>query len=124
MPNPAVSGGEVMAYPRPAHMTRVAFLGLGAIGAPMARHLPGRYDLAVWNRTASRAVAFASTHHGATQARTRCSSSCETCTTTLSGSYGAKIVLPGTGVVLNNRAEGFGVSGSGGLAGSSTVSMM
>ncbi len=51
-------------------MTRVAFLGLGAIGAPMARRLPGRYDLAVWNRTASRAVAFASQHHGATHART------------------------------------------------------
>ena len=51
-------------------MTRVAFLGLGAIGAPMARQLARRFDLAVWNRTASRAVAFASTHHGATQART------------------------------------------------------
>lgn len=51
-------------------MTRVAFLGLGAIGAPMARQLARRFDLAVWNRTASRAVAFASTHHGASQART------------------------------------------------------
>ena len=40
-------------------MNRVAFLGLGAIGAPMARHLarPG-HDLVVWNRTASRAEAF------------------------------------------------------------------
>lgn len=51
-------------------MTRVAFLGLGAIGAPMARHLARRYDLAVWNRTTSRAVAFASMHHGASQVRT------------------------------------------------------
>ena len=51
-------------------MTRVAFLGLGAIGAPMARQLARRFDLAVWNRTTSRAVAFASTHHGASQART------------------------------------------------------
>ena len=51
-------------------MTRVAFLGLGAIGAPMARQLARRFDLAVWNRTASRAVAFASTHHGASHART------------------------------------------------------
>ena len=40
----------------------VAFLGLGAIGAPMARHLASRYDLAVWNRTASKAEAFASEH--------------------------------------------------------------
>lgn len=51
-------------------MLRVAFLGLGAIGAPMARQLARRFDTAVWNRTASKAVAFASTHHGATHART------------------------------------------------------
>jgi 3-hydroxyisobutyrate dehydrogenase len=51
-------------------MTRVAFLGLGAIGAPMARNIARRFDLAVWNRTGSRAHAFASTHHGATHART------------------------------------------------------
>lgn len=38
---------------------KVAFLGLGAIGAPMARHLASRYDLAVWNRTAARAAEFA-----------------------------------------------------------------
>ena len=43
-------------------MTRVAFLGLGAIGAPMARHLAtDRFDLAVWNRTPEKALAFAST---------------------------------------------------------------
>ena len=38
---------------------RVAFLGLGAIGAPMARHLAPRYELSVWNRTAARATTFA-----------------------------------------------------------------
>ena len=38
---------------------KVAFLGLGAIGAPMARHLVADYDLAVWNRTAERAGSFA-----------------------------------------------------------------
>jgi 3-hydroxyisobutyrate dehydrogenase len=36
-------------------MQRVAFLGLGAIGAPMARHVAARFDLAVWNRTAAKA---------------------------------------------------------------------
>jgi 3-hydroxyisobutyrate dehydrogenase len=42
-------------------MTRVAFLGLGAIGRPMARHLaPPRFDLTVWNRTANKATTFAS----------------------------------------------------------------
>jgi 3-hydroxyisobutyrate dehydrogenase len=42
-------------------MTTVAFLGLGAIGAPMARHLaPPATDLVVWNRTIARAEVFAS----------------------------------------------------------------
>jgi len=41
-------------------MTRIAFLGLGAIGAPMARHLAAPpFSLTVWNRTATRARSFA-----------------------------------------------------------------
>jgi 3-hydroxyisobutyrate dehydrogenase len=42
-------------------MTTVAFLGLGAIGRPMAARLAAAQDitLAVWNRTAERARAFA-----------------------------------------------------------------
>jgi 3-hydroxyisobutyrate dehydrogenase len=48
---------------------RVAFLGLGAIGAPMAAHLARRGPLAVWNRTADRAREFAAAH-GATHAAT------------------------------------------------------
>jgi 3-hydroxyisobutyrate dehydrogenase len=41
-------------------MTTVAFLGLGAIGAPMARHLaPPATPLTVWNRTAARAAELA-----------------------------------------------------------------
>lgn len=41
-------------------MPRVAFLGLGAIGAPMARHLARpEFDLVVWNRTLSKAQAMA-----------------------------------------------------------------
>ncbi|HEY3286197.1 MAG TPA: NAD(P)-dependent oxidoreductase [Gemmatimonadaceae bacterium] len=41
----------------------IAFLGLGAIGTPMARHLaiPG-FSLAVWNRTPAKAQAFAEAH--------------------------------------------------------------
>lgn len=44
----------------------VSFLGLGAIGTPIARHLAGAssVDLCVWNRTASRAQAFAAQHGG------------------------------------------------------------
>ena len=41
-------------------MTTVAFLGLGAIGTPMARHLAvPEFSLSVWNRTAAKATAFA-----------------------------------------------------------------
>jgi 3-hydroxyisobutyrate dehydrogenase len=50
----------------------LAFLGLGAIGAPMARHLakPGSpFKVAVWNRTFEKAVAFAAAR-GATHAET------------------------------------------------------
>jgi 3-hydroxyisobutyrate dehydrogenase len=43
---------------------RVAFLGLGALGAPMASHLAHRYDLVVWNRTRARAEAFAQRYGG------------------------------------------------------------
>ena len=40
----------------------VGFLGLGAMGAPMAAHLARRGPLTVWNRTASRAAEFAPAH--------------------------------------------------------------
>jgi len=43
-------------------MSTIGFLGLGAIGAPMARHLPAHgFDLIVWNRTRERADQLAST---------------------------------------------------------------
>lgn len=42
---------------------KVAFLGLGAIGTPMARHLAQPpFELAVWNRTAAKARTFAAEH--------------------------------------------------------------
>jgi 3-hydroxyisobutyrate dehydrogenase len=40
----------------------VAFLGLGAIGTPMAADLAKRGPLVVWNRTQARANEFAATH--------------------------------------------------------------
>ncbi|MGH7668314.1 MAG: NAD(P)-dependent oxidoreductase, partial [Gemmatimonadaceae bacterium] len=47
-------------------MTSVAFLGLGAIGRPMAQRVAAAgFDLTVWNRTAERSRAFAA----ATKAR-------------------------------------------------------
>ncbi len=46
--------------PPPVTLTmRIAFLGLGAIGTPMAKHLASRHELVVWNRTGVRANAFA-----------------------------------------------------------------
>src|SRR5688572_1541165 len=53
-------------------MPRVAFIGLGAIGAPMARHLARpEFDLVVWNRTAQRSQDFiAEVGSGARVART------------------------------------------------------
>jgi 3-hydroxyisobutyrate dehydrogenase len=41
---------------------RISFLGLGAIGRPMAAHLAVRNSLTVWNRTAERAREFAAAH--------------------------------------------------------------
>ena len=42
---------------------KVAFLGLGAIGTPMARHLAHHpFKLTVWNRTPEKARAFALMH--------------------------------------------------------------
>jgi 3-hydroxyisobutyrate dehydrogenase len=38
---------------------RVGFIGLGAIGWPMARHVVRKYGAVVWNRTVERARAFA-----------------------------------------------------------------
>ena len=38
---------------------RVAFLGLGAIGTPMAARLAKTHELVVWNRTRARATEFA-----------------------------------------------------------------
>lgn len=41
---------------------RIAFLGLGAIGTPMAVHVAKQHQLTVWNRTGARATAFAAAH--------------------------------------------------------------
>jgi 3-hydroxyisobutyrate dehydrogenase len=46
-------------------MAKVAFLGLGVMGYPMARHLKTKgHDVTVYNRTASKAETWASEHGG------------------------------------------------------------
>ncbi len=48
-------------------MAKVAFLGLGVMGFPMAGHIAARgHDVTVYNRTAARAEAWAAAHGGAT----------------------------------------------------------
>ncbi|HET6680516.1 MAG TPA: NAD(P)-dependent oxidoreductase [Gemmatimonadaceae bacterium] len=50
----------MQSHPRSRCIMNVAFLGLGAIGAPMARHVAAPpFSLAVWNRTADVAARFA-----------------------------------------------------------------
>lgn len=46
-------------------MARVAFLGLGVMGYPMAGHLvKAGHEVTVWNRTAEKAATWAKTHGG------------------------------------------------------------
>jgi 3-hydroxyisobutyrate dehydrogenase len=50
-------------------MAKVAFLGLGVMGFPMARHLAAKgHDVTVYNRTAAKAEAFVAAHGGKTAA--------------------------------------------------------
>lgn len=49
-------------------MARVAFLGLGVMGGPIARHLAAAgHDVTVYNRTASRAAAWVDANGGAAE---------------------------------------------------------
>ncbi len=47
---------------QPNETTQVAFLGLGAMGRPMAANLAARWPTTVWNRTTSVAEAHAAEH--------------------------------------------------------------
>ena len=48
-------------------MAKVAFLGLGVMGFPMAGHLAAKgHAVTVWNRTGARAEAWAAQHGGKT----------------------------------------------------------
>lgn len=46
-------------------MSRIAFIGIGVMGGPMARHLASRgHELTVYNRTGAKAEAWAAAHGG------------------------------------------------------------
>ena len=85
----------------------VAFLGLGAIGAPMAVHVAARHALTVWNRTGAKAHAFAETT-GATVARTprEAASGAQVVVTCLATSSDLEGLLDGTDGLLAGLGQG------------------
>jgi 3-hydroxyisobutyrate dehydrogenase len=86
----------------------VSFLGLGAIGAPMARHLAKPpFSLSVWNRTAARAAAFAS-ETGARAAKTPADAArgAEVVVTCLPTSREVEALLDGDDGLLAGLARG------------------
>ena len=53
-------------------MTRVAFLGLGVMGYPMAGHLAAKgHEVTVYNRTAAKSGAWVAKHGGTAAATPR-----------------------------------------------------
>ena len=89
-------------------MTRVAFLGLGAIGRPMARHLvPPRSTLTVWNRTVAKAKAFAAETGAAVAATPRdAASSADIVITCLPSSREVEEIVGGTDGLLAGMRKG------------------
>ena len=86
---------------------RLSFLGLGAIGTPMAAHLADRYPLTVWNRTSARAAAFAVTHGARAVATPReAAAGAEVVITCLPTSREVEALLPGTNGLEHGLARG------------------
>ena len=89
-------------------MTRIAFLGLGAIGTPMAAHLARAFPpLTVWNRTEARATEFAA-KHGARAAKTPADAARDTdvVVTCLPTSHEVEELLDGSNGVLSGMRSG------------------
>jgi 3-hydroxyisobutyrate dehydrogenase len=86
---------------------RAAFLGLGAIGRPMAVHLARAHQLTVWNRTGERAAAFAR-EHGARAAETPrdAVTGADVILTCLPTSAEVEALLDGPGGILAGVAPG------------------
>jgi 3-hydroxyisobutyrate dehydrogenase len=85
----------------------VAFLGLGAIGTPMAAHLARRGPLVVWNRTASRATEFAARYGARAAVNPReAASAAEVIITCLPTSREVEALLDGSDGLLGGMASG------------------
>jgi 3-hydroxyisobutyrate dehydrogenase len=84
----------------------VGFLGLGAIGAPMAAHFARRGQLTVWNRTASRATEFAARHGATAVATPREAAAADVVITCLSTSADVASLLDGPDGLLAGLRSG------------------
>jgi 3-hydroxyisobutyrate dehydrogenase len=85
----------------------VGFLGLGAIGAPMAAHLARRWPLTVWNRTSARATDFAARHSARVAATPReAASGADVIVTCLPTSREVEALLDGADGLLAGLARG------------------
>ncbi len=86
---------------------RVAFLGLGAIGTPMAVHVAKAHQLTVWNRTAAKAAAFAAAHAATVAATPReAAAGAEVVITCLPTSSDVESLLDGPDGILAGMAKG------------------
>ena len=86
---------------------RVAFLGLGAIGRPMAVHLARQHELVVWNRTRHRAEEFAAANRARVAATPReAANSAEVLLTCLPTSSEVEALLAGADGLLAGLAAG------------------
>ena len=85
----------------------VGFLGLGAIGTPMAAHLAQRWTLTVWNRTAARATEFAARHPARVASTPRdAATGADVIVTCLPTSREVESLLDGTDGLLAGMASG------------------
>jgi 3-hydroxyisobutyrate dehydrogenase len=84
----------------------VGFLGLGAIGAPMAAHLARRGRLTVWNRTGARATTFAARHGATAVATPREAAAADIVVTCLSTSADVASLLDGPDGLLEGLRRG------------------
>lgn len=86
---------------------RVSFLGLGAIGRPMAARLAGPVELTVWNRTLERAEEFAREHRARVAASPRAAAEgAEAIITCLPTSADVESLLDGEDGLLSALAPG------------------
>jgi 3-hydroxyisobutyrate dehydrogenase len=86
---------------------RIAFLGLGAIGTPMAAQVAKRESLVVWNRTMARAVDFAAKHRARVAATPReAAAESEVVITCLPTSREVEVLLDGDDGLLAGLTHG------------------